>query len=61
MRLKAFADVGVLRFTGDVGVIQSMKWIDHAVGMVGMLPSMTTEKAKWELLSHQMIWNALVC
>lgn len=58
-RLKSYANTGVEKFNGDGGPVVSMKWIDHAVRMLDMMESVPTEKARRELLSHQLTGNAL--
>lgn len=58
-RLKAFPDVGVMKFTKDDGVIESKKWLDHALQMLSMMEFVTTERSCRELLSYQIMGNAL--
>ena len=58
-RLKSFADLEVPKFAADGGVISAWKWIAFAERMVLMMDSVPTERARRELLSHQMTGTAL--
>lgn len=45
-RMKAFADIGVLKFSGDEDLMVAFKWNMHAHRMVYMLESVPTERVR---------------
>lgn len=41
--LVACIDICVAQFTRDVGMVESLKWIDHVEHIIHMLPFVPTE------------------
>lgn len=58
-RFKAFSDIIVVKYNGNEGVLEKLKWLDLALKMLEQVESVINEKAMRELLNHQMIGNAL--
>lgn len=55
--LRPSVNIGVVKYSGDEGLMATFKWIIPAQRMVFVLDSVPTEWARQELLKHQMIGN----
>lgn len=51
-RLKAFSDAGVVKYTGNEGVLETIKWLDPTLLMVEQIDTITTERARRGLLTY---------
>lgn len=44
MWLKAFFDIGEVKYTSNEGILEMVKWLDHALRMLEYMETVTTER-----------------
>lgn len=45
-KLKAFSKIGLVKYTGQKGVVERIKWINHVVCVLDMMVSVSIESSK---------------